>query len=132
MGNKEVALRIRTRRKELKLTQTELADKIGVSLMTVVRWEKGERTPNTSVMNQLAEALDTSVAYLMGLDSEDDGSIMAEKVATSSKQQFIFPSLAYWGEVVDNARKAAQNGQSLGSIYSLLTDATGIVRAAMA
>ena len=61
--------RIKAKRREKGLTQQELADKVGVSLMTVVRWEKGERTPNTSLLPEIAEALNVSVGYLMG--SED-------------------------------------------------------------
>ena len=59
--------RIKSKRKEQNLTQQEFADKVNVSLMTVVRWENGSRTPNTSVMSKIAHVLNTSVGYLMGL-----------------------------------------------------------------
>ena len=69
--------RIKSKRKEQNLTQQEFAEKVDVSLMTVVRWENGSRTPNTSVMSKIAHVLNTSVGYLMGLTdnpnpSEDD------------------------------------------------------------
>lgn len=72
MTGNEVSARIKERRKEQKLTQQELADKIGVSLMTVLRWEKGERTPNTSIMPQLSSALNVSAGYLMGMEEKPD------------------------------------------------------------
>lgn len=72
MTDNEVSARIKERRKELKLTQQELADKIGVSLMTVLRWEKGERTPNTSIMPQLSSALNVSAGYLMGMEEKPE------------------------------------------------------------
>lgn len=74
MTGNEVSARIKERRKELKLTQQELADKIGVSLMTVLRWEKGERTPNTSIMPQLSSALNVSAGYLMGMEEKPEQS----------------------------------------------------------
>ncbi len=72
MTGNEVSARIKERRKEQKLTQQELADKIGVSLMTVLRWEKGERTPNTSIMPKLSSALNVSAGYLMGMEEKPD------------------------------------------------------------
>lgn len=68
MTTGSVSNRIRDSRKECRLTQQELADKVGVSLMTVLRWEKGERTPNTSIMPRLSDALHVSASYLMGLE----------------------------------------------------------------
>ena len=58
--------RIRESRKKQKLTQQELADKVKVSLMTVLRWEKGERIPRADEINRIAEALNVSASYLMG------------------------------------------------------------------
>ena len=119
-----VSARIKEKRKEQRLTQQELAEKVGVSLMTVLRWEKGERTPNTSIMNRLAEALNTSVEYLMGLQDRDEPPMPESEAG-------IFPGLAYWGEVADNAHLVATSGQNLGLIYSLLADAANTVKAAM-
>ena len=71
MNNITKGNRIKSRRRELRLTQAQLAQIVGVSLMTIVRWEKGERTPDSAIMPRLAEALNTSVAYLMGLDNNN-------------------------------------------------------------
>jgi transcriptional regulator with XRE-family HTH domain len=45
---------IRTRRKQLGLTQVELGEKLGVSGNTVARWERGEVTPDAPPMLRLA------------------------------------------------------------------------------
>ena len=67
--NKELlSTLIKNKRKENKLTQQELADKIGVSLMSVVRWENGSRVPSMLLMPQIAAALNTTVGYLMGIE----------------------------------------------------------------
>lgn len=48
---------ISTMRKEQKLTQRELADKLGISDKTVSKWECGNGMPEVSLMLPLCEAL---------------------------------------------------------------------------
>ena len=64
--------KIRTQRKRINIKQDELGDCLGISAKTIQRWEAGERMPNTKMLPKLAETLNTSVEYLMGLgDSEE-------------------------------------------------------------
>jgi transcriptional regulator with XRE-family HTH domain len=64
MGFKE---RLKEKRSEAKLTQTELAKKVGVSDRTIQNYELGTRRPqNMEVAQKLAEALNTSVDSLLG------------------------------------------------------------------
>ena len=49
--------RLKELRKEKKLTQKELADKINVSKITVLRWENGERQIKPDKAQQLADFL---------------------------------------------------------------------------
>lgn len=66
------AYRIKDRRAKLKMSQQNLADKIGVNKSTISRWESGEieKVP-TSVVDDLATALMTSPGYLMGWDTPE-------------------------------------------------------------
>ena len=48
-----------------KLTQAELAEKIGVSSKTVSKWETGKGLPDISLLRPLAQALGISVIELM-------------------------------------------------------------------
>jgi transcriptional regulator with XRE-family HTH domain len=57
---------IRTRRNQLGLTQSQLADAISVNLRQVVRYEAGEQEPTFSVAVRLADALGISLAELAG------------------------------------------------------------------
>lgn len=118
--------RIKQQRKILGVSQEELSRRAGVSLKTVQRWENGERSPNTLVMPKIAEALNTTVGYLMGI--EDNATNEQPQQLDSVKN----PTMAYWGGVLDNAKIAIKNGKNLGLIYSLLSDAAGEVKAAMA
>ncbi len=61
-----VAARIRERRTELKMKQSALAEKMGVSASLVSQWEQAKTRVLTDDLERLAEALGTSRAYLVG------------------------------------------------------------------
>ena len=56
---------IRQLRETRKLTQAELAERIGVSSKTVSKWETAKGLPDISLLQPLAEALGISVIELM-------------------------------------------------------------------
>lgn len=55
--NKILGSNIKKARKEKKLTQKELADKMDVSVITIQQWEKGAYVPRTDKMIKLAKVL---------------------------------------------------------------------------
>ena len=63
--------KIRERRMQLGLTQTELANKIGVTLRTITKYEKQGITPRGSNLRELAKALGVSELYLSNDEIED-------------------------------------------------------------
>ncbi|HEM4595950.1 TPA: helix-turn-helix transcriptional regulator [Streptococcus suis] len=58
--------RLKELRKEKKLTQEELASEIGVSKITILRWENGERRIKPDKAQALADYFGTNTAYLLG------------------------------------------------------------------
>ena len=48
---------IKRMRQDRGLTQARLADAVGVSTFTLIRWERGERTPDGRFLEKLAAAL---------------------------------------------------------------------------
>lgn len=60
-----LALNIKKRRKELGITQSELASLLGYSEKTVSKWECGNGAPPTIVLPELAKKLETSVDALL-------------------------------------------------------------------
>lgn len=64
-----IANRISRRRKELGLTQKELAERLYVSDKTVSRWETEKQIPDAVTMQNIAAALDISVSELYGAEN---------------------------------------------------------------
>lgn len=56
--------KIREGRANLGITQTELAEKIGVTLRTITKYEKQGVMPRGANLQKLAEVLGVSIAYL--------------------------------------------------------------------
>ena len=56
---------IALRRKEKNLTQEQLAEKLGVSNKTISKWETGKCMPDYSIVRNLCEELDITIAELM-------------------------------------------------------------------
>lgn len=65
MRNKVFASNLRLLRKRFKLTQKELADKVGVSWEMISRYENAKTMPDWSTFLQLAKALHVSPATLL-------------------------------------------------------------------
>ena len=58
-------------RSELGLTQSELAEAVGVSLRTISDYEKGRKSPRQSTLLALAKALKVSTKFLSDPDCEN-------------------------------------------------------------
>ena len=56
-----VGSRIGILRRGKGLTQSELGDRLGVSYQAVSKWERGETLPDTALLVDLADILETSV-----------------------------------------------------------------------
>lgn len=56
---------IQTKRKEKNLTQKELAKKLGVTDKAVSKWERGLGCPDVSILEVLAQELDTSILEIL-------------------------------------------------------------------
>lgn len=57
-------------RKELSLSQSELAKKLNTSVSVISRYERDEMTPSIDAAKKLADLLNTTVGYLLGENEE--------------------------------------------------------------
>ena len=61
--------KIKQLRKEKKLTQEELAEKIGISKRTLANWEDGVSSIKENKLKILCEIFDVDVPYLLGYNT---------------------------------------------------------------
>lgn len=65
MNQIQIGKFIADRRKKFNMTQSELAEKIGITNRAVSKWETGKSIPDVSIMLELCEILDISVNELL-------------------------------------------------------------------
>lgn len=85
-----LANRVKNRREELKLTQDDLAKKMGyASRSSINKIEKG-RPVSQKVIVKLANALEVSPSYLMGWDQDNSDLTFEEKTLIDNFRQLSF------------------------------------------
>lgn len=62
-----IECRIRTLRENAKMTQSELAKRLGITRSSVNAWEMGISVPSTQYIVELAELFKVSTDYLLGI-----------------------------------------------------------------
>jgi transcriptional regulator with XRE-family HTH domain len=73
-----IGARLRTRRRQLGLSQSDLAERLGVSFQQVQKYERGANRVAASTLLAAAQALNTSIAWLVGEETsgrEDDDDV---------------------------------------------------------
>lgn len=74
------AERLKNHRKQLKLTQEEVAEKIGVSGQAVSKWENGECLPDCYNLKLLGKIYGVSLDILLDTDESDDCTTVSNKI----------------------------------------------------
>lgn len=91
MGFPERLAKIRS---DFKMTQQELADKVGVSRGTIGMYEIGQRDPDTDTLIKIAQVFNVTTDYLLG---RTDTPTPADKISESVSDD---PELAkFWDEL---------------------------------
>ena len=72
-------------RKQIKLTQLELAEKINYSDKAVSKWERGESIPDVTVLMTIASLFGVTLDFLVTEHAEPE--IVAEAVAEDEKNE---------------------------------------------
>ena len=61
-----IGARMRTRRRQLGLSQSDLAERLGVSFQQVQKYERGANRVAASTLLAAAQALGTSISWMVG------------------------------------------------------------------
>ncbi|MGM9925680.1 MAG: helix-turn-helix domain-containing protein [Bacillus sp. (in: firmicutes)] len=70
--SEEFGNRLKILRKKFDMTQQDLALKVGIPKSTLAGYESGVRRPRFETMEKLAEELNTSADYLIGITDNPD------------------------------------------------------------
>lgn len=82
---------IKAKRKELNLTQEELAEKLFVTEKAVSRWETGRGTPDISLLIPLSKALKVEISEILnGEENKNDIEKLIEYNELTKKSKFNF------------------------------------------
>ena len=58
--------KIKAKRRELNLSQEDLADKLGVTRQTISKWENDKATPTMTNLKELSEIFEIDITYFIG------------------------------------------------------------------
>lgn len=72
--------RLKKLRKQKKLTIVELAEKLGVTKLTILNWEHGTHEIKGSNAKKLADYFNVSIPYLLGYDTDNTFSDLVAKI----------------------------------------------------
>ena len=79
---KEIGIRIVERRKELKLTQEQIAERMNVSIQMISNIERGNKAIKIDNLLKLCNILKTSTDYILtGKRTEDDFNTLTDKIS---------------------------------------------------
>lgn len=70
MDKESLANRLKAYRKMFKLSQAELAEKVGCDQTSISAWERGRSVPNADVLIEISDKLGLSMSELCGFDDK--------------------------------------------------------------
>ena len=85
MDQEKIGKFIATCRKEQKLTQEQLAEKLGITYKAVSKWECGKGLPDASIMMELCKILKITVNDLLSGEKINDNDYMIK-----AEENFIY------------------------------------------
>lgn len=100
--------RIRQRRTDLHLSQTQLAKRLHVTPGAVSQWEKGLTRPTFETLDMLANILDTTMSYLLG-STDDPKRLTIEEMAKDYEEEMA-RALVYWSLDEEQRSDPARRG----------------------
>ena len=100
MDSLKIGKHIAECRKEKGMTQSQLAEKLGVTNKTVSRWENGNYMPDLSLLAPLSKVLEITLEELLSGERSESVSEKAEKA-----EETLTKTIQYSGEKIKSARR---------------------------
>ena len=113
------AERIKQLRKKKGISQSELAEVIGVKNNTVSTWERGTRKPDFEALNLLSDYFEVSFEYILGSSDKEKARV---KPTQDELDQLALSALA--DDLYDNMKKYCQLSTKSQKMIDALINAT--------
>lgn len=113
------AERIKQLRKKKGISQSELAEVIGVKNNTVSTWERGTRKPDFEALNLLSDYFEVSFEYILGSSDKEEARV---KPTEEELDQLALSALA--DELYDNVKKYCRLSTKSQKMIDALINAT--------
>ncbi|GAB2022879.1 helix-turn-helix transcriptional regulator [Pseudolactococcus yaeyamensis] len=97
--------RMKTLRLQAKLTQKEIAEKLGISTAFYGQWETGKRNPASKNLQKIADFYNVSTDYLLGNTDEKNASTFEQDLEKSLDSFHAFSGK----KMTDNDREAIRD-----------------------
>ena len=81
--------RIASHRKQLKLTQDQLAEQLGVTAQAVSKWENDLSCPDIGILPRLAAIFDTSIDALLGCTTKEKEVVHEVEVISKESEGIV-------------------------------------------
>lgn len=112
MDHKAHPNNIREIRKACGMTMKTLGIKIGVAESTISQYETGKRQPDNETLLRLAEVLNTTVGYLLGVETEKAPATEDERTVSDDDIKFaLFGTREIDDDVLDRVKQFAKFAQ---------------------
>lgn len=108
----EVKDLIKFYRNEKKISQEELAEKLGVSRVTITRYENGTRVPSIDMLRKIAKALDVPPIRIFGQFKDEVIDNIFKKTGYDSEATMKKFNLKLISDYLDLLDKEGQNTAS--------------------
>ena len=111
--------RIKQLRKKKGISQSELAELIGVKNNTVSTWERGTRKPDFEALNLLSDYFEVSFEYILGSSDKEEARV---KPTQDELNELALAALA--DDLYDNMKKYCQLSTKSQKMIDALINAT--------
>ena len=113
------AERIKQLRKKKGISQSELAELIGVKNNTVSTWERGTRKPDFEALNLLSNYLEVSFEYILGSSDKEEARVVPTQ---DELDELALSALA--DELYDHVKKYSMLSNKSQKMIDALISAT--------
>lgn len=120
---RELGERIAARRRELNLSQVDLAYMVNTNPTQISRYERGDSEPSSSMLAAIAQALETTPNYLLGFSDDPRAPLSPEIEQLIEEGRGLVSELLEFAAMLKRLRKGRVSEQETQQVGKRIKDA---------